>query len=128
VEWYAREVSRRGEVEVDVKAENVSENLPDSLMVCVYRIVQEAVNNAQRHARAKNVTVELRQTPTAIHVQIKDDGIGFDAKRTRGMGLLGMEERVKRLGGTIAIESGASAGTTIRAEFPLNKTDTGRDA
>lgn len=128
VEWYARELSRRGEVEVDVKAENVSENLPDSLMVCIYRVVQEAVNNAQRHAQAKNVTVELTQTSTAIQVQIKDDGIGFDAKRTRGMGLLGMEERVKRLGGTIAIESGPGAGTTIRAELPLNKTDTGRDA
>jgi signal transduction histidine kinase len=128
VEWYARELSRRGEVEVDVKAENVSENLPDSLMVCIYRVVQEAVNNAQRHAQAKNVTVELSQTPIAIQVQIRDDGIGFDAKRTRGMGLLGMEERVKRLGGTIAIESGAGAGTSIRAELPLNKTGTGRDA
>jgi signal transduction histidine kinase len=128
VEWYARELSRRGEVEVDVKAENVSENLPDSLMVCIYRVVQEAVNNAQRHAQAKNVTVELKQTPIAIQVQIRDDGIGFDAKRTRGMGLLGMEERVKRLGGTFAIESGAGAGTSIRAELPLNKTGTGRDA
>jgi signal transduction histidine kinase len=128
VEWYARELSRRGEVEVDVKAENVSENLPDSLMVCIYRVVQEAVNNAQRHAHARNVTVELRQAPAAIQVQVKDDGIGFDAKRTRGMGLLGMEERVKRLGGTIAIESGAGAGTTIRAELPLNKADTGPDA
>lgn len=128
VEWYARELSRRGEVEVDVRAENVSENLPDSLMVCVYRVVQEAVNNAQRHARAKNVTVELRQTPTAIQVRIHDEGIGFDAKRTRGLGLLGMEERVKRLGGTIVIESGPHAGTTIRAELPLNKTDAGRDA
>jgi signal transduction histidine kinase len=128
LEWYAREVSRRGEVEVEVKAENVSEALPDALMVCIYRVVQEAVNNVQRHAHAKNVTVELRETPTAVQVQIKDDGRGFDAGRTRGMGLLGMEERVKRLGGTIAIASEPGAGTTIRAELPLPAAKTGRVA
>ena len=128
VEWYARELSRRGEVEVDVRAENVSENLPDSLTVCIYRVVQEALNNAQRHARARNVNVGLRQTPTAVQVHIKDDGIGFDATRIRGMGLLGMEERVKRLGGTIAIESGPGVGTTIRAELPLDKTGAGHNA
>jgi signal transduction histidine kinase len=128
VEWYAREMSRRGEVEVEVKANNVSEALPDPLMVCIYRVVQETVNNAQQHAHAKNVTVDLSETPTAVHVQIKDDGNGFDAKRTRGMGLLGMEERVKRLGGTITIESRPGAGTTIRAELPLHKASGGRDA
>jgi signal transduction histidine kinase len=128
VEWYAREVSRRGEVEVEVKAENVSETLPDALMVCIYRVVQEAVNNVQRHAHAKNVTVELRETHTAVQVQIKDDGRGFDARRTRGMGLLGMEERIKRLGGTITIESEPGAGTAIRAELPLPAAKTGRVA
>jgi signal transduction histidine kinase len=120
LEWYAREVSRSSETEVEVKAENVSETLPDPLMVCIYRVVQEAVNNAQRHARAKNVTVELKETDTSVQVQIKDDGSGFDGKRTRGIGLLGMEERVKRLGGTITIDSQPAAGTTIRAELPLH--------
>jgi len=128
VEWYAREVSRRGEVEVEVKADNVSDTLPDLLMVCIYRVVQEAVNNAQRHAHAKNVTVELRETATSVEVQIQDDGTGFDAKRTRGMGLLGMEERVKRLGGTIAIDSRPGVGTIIRAELPLDTTQSGRAA
>jgi signal transduction histidine kinase len=128
LEWYAREVSRSSETEVEVKAENVSETLPDPLMVTIYRVVQEAVNNAQRHARAKNVTVELRETDTSVQVQIKDDGSGFDGKRTRGIGLLGMEERVKRLGGTITIESQPGAGTTIRAELPLHSAKTGRDA
>jgi signal transduction histidine kinase len=119
VEWYAREMSRRGEIEVEVRADNVSEDLPDPLKLCVYRLVQEALNNAQRHAHAKNVVVELRQRNDAIRVKITDDGSGFDPKRTRGMGLLGMEERVKRLGGTIEIESRPGAGATIRAELPL---------
>jgi signal transduction histidine kinase len=119
VEWYAREMSRRGEIEVEVRAENVSEELPDPLKLCVYRMVQEALNNAQRHAHAKNALVELKQTGDVIRVNTRDDGSGFDPKRTRGMGLLGMEERVKRLGGTIQIDSRPGAGTTIRAELPL---------
>jgi signal transduction histidine kinase len=124
VEWYAREMSRRGELEVEVRADNVSEDLPDPLKLCVYRMVQEALNNAQRHAHAKNGVVELRQTRDAVFVKISDDGSGFDPKRTRGMGLLGMEERVKRLGGTIEIDSRPGTGTTIRSELPLKSTPT----
>ena len=128
LEWYAREISRRGELQVEVKAHNVSESLPDALMVGVYRVVQEAVNNAQRHAHAQNVTVDLLQTDAAVQVEIKDNGTGFDPKRTRGMGLLGMEERVKRLGGTLTIESRPGAGTTIRAELPLPAAESGSQA
>ena len=127
-EWYAREVSRSSNTEVEVKAENVSETLPDSLMVCIYRVVQEAVNNARRHAHAKNVTVEVKQTDTVVQVQIRDDGSGFDGKRIRGIGLLGMDERVKRLGGTLTIDSAPGPGTTIRAELPLHGAKGGRDA
>jgi signal transduction histidine kinase len=65
------------------------------------------------------VLVDLTQSGDAIRVKITDDGRGFDAKRTRGMGLLGMEERVKRLGGTITIDSRPAAGTTITVELPL---------
>jgi signal transduction histidine kinase len=119
VEWYARELSRQGDIEVKVHTENVSEHAPDEVKVCLYRVIQEALNNAQRHAHAKNVLVELTQSNDTIHLKIADDGSGFDAKRTRGMGLLGMEERVNRLGGTIAIDSRANAGTTIHVALPL---------
>jgi signal transduction histidine kinase len=124
VEWYAREMSRRGEVEVEVRSESVTEDLADELKVCVYRIVQEALNNAQRHAHAKNVEVALVQAESSIRVRITDDGGGFDTKRTRGMGLLGMEERVNRLGGRITVDSQPGAGTKIEAELPL----TGKNA
>jgi signal transduction histidine kinase len=119
VEWYARELSRQGNIEVKVHAENVPEKLPDEMKVCVYRVIQEALNNAQRHAHAKNVLVDLTQSNDAIHLKIIDDGSGFEAKRTRGMGLLGMEERVKRLGGTIVFDSRANAGTKIHVTLPL---------
>jgi signal transduction histidine kinase len=120
VEWYAREMSRRGETEVEVRAENISDTLSDPLKLCVYRMVQEALNNANRHAHAKNVSVDLKQTANSISVKIEDDGSGFDPKRTRGMGLLGMEERVKRLGGSINIESRPGTRTIIRAELPID--------
>ena len=119
VEWYAREMSRRGETEVEVRAENISDELPDPLKLCIYRMVQEALNNANRHAHAKNVSVDLKQSANSISVKIEDDGSGFDPKRTRGMGLLGMEERVKRLGGTLTIESRPGTRTIIRAELPI---------
>jgi signal transduction histidine kinase len=120
VEWYAREVSRQRNIEVKVNAENASENLPDEMKVCVYRVVQEALNNAQRHSHARNVTVELAQSGDATRVRIVDDGNGFDTRRTRGMGLLGMEERVKRLGGTMSVDSRPGSGTTISVMLPTS--------
>lgn len=120
VEWYAREMSRRGETEVDVRAENISDTLSDPLKLCVYRMVQESLNNANHHAHAQNVVVELKQSANSISVKIEDDGSGFDPRRTRGMGLLGMEERVKRLGGTLTIESRPGTRTIIRAELPVD--------
>jgi signal transduction histidine kinase len=127
VEWFARETSRRGEIEVEVQADELPQDLADELKLCIYRLVQEALNNAQRHAHAKSALVKLTRAGDAVRVQITDGGLGFDAKRTRGMGLLGMEERVKRLGGTIRIESKPGEGTSIVAELPLTvkcKTET----
>ena len=118
LEWQAREVSRRGEMEVDVHSALTSEQLPDEIRVCVYRLVQEALNNAATHASAKNAHVSVTQTDR-LRVEVTDDGRGFDSKRVRGMGLLGMEERVRRLGGTLKIESRAGHGTTVVAELPL---------
>jgi len=118
LEWQAREVSRRGEMEVDVHSEIGSEKLPDEIKICVYRLVQEALNNAATHASAKNARVSVIQTDK-LRVEVTDDGQGFDSKHVRGMGLLGMEERVKRLGGTLTIESRVGHGTIVLAELPL---------
>lgn len=120
LEWQAREISRRSEMEVEVHSENVSETLGDETKVCIYRLVQEALNNAARHAAAKNAQVTVAQNSRKITVRISDDGRGFDPHRQRGMGILGMEERVKRLGGAFALESAPERGTTVRAEIPCN--------
>ena len=119
LEWQGREVSRSSQMEVDVQSENVSEDLPDDYKVTIYRLVQEALNNAVRHSGARNASVRVEQTGDQIKVTVTDDGRGFDPKRSRGMGILGMEERVRRLGGRIAFQSAPGQGTAITAEMPV---------
>jgi len=127
LEWQGREISRSSQVEVEVLSENVAEDLPDDYKVTVYRLVQEALNNAVRHSGARNARVRVEQGASSgapsgrgrILVTVSDDGRGFDPRRQRGLGILGMEERVRRLGGTLAIESHPGQGATVRAELPL---------
>jgi signal transduction histidine kinase len=119
LEWQGREVSRRSEMEVEIQSAKVSENIPDEYKVCIYRLAQEALNNAVRHSAARNARVRVEQTNSKILLQVSDDGRGFDPKRVRGLGILGMEERVRRLGGNLTIDSKPGDGTTLNAEFPL---------
>ena len=119
LEWQGREVSRRSEMEVEVQSAEVSEKIPDEYKICIYRIVQEALNNAARHSSARNARVTVEQTADKILVSVFDDGRGFDPQRVRGLGILGMEERVRRLGGLFTIDSKPGSGTTLKAEFPL---------
>jgi signal transduction histidine kinase len=119
LEWQGREVSRRSQIEVSVESESVPEDLPDEHKIYIYRLVQEALNNAVRHSGARNAKVVVERLAESIVVRVTDDGRGFDPGRSRGMGILGMEERVKRLGGTLRVESQPGKGTTVTAEFPI---------
>ena len=119
LEWQGREVSRRSEMEVEIQSGNGAEKIPDEYSICIYRLVQEALNNAARHSSAKNARVTVEQTANKILVCVFDDGRGFDPQRVRGLGILGMEERVRRLGGILNIDSKPGRGTTLKAEFPL---------
>ena len=121
LEWQGREISRRGDMEVDVHSESVSEQLSDDVKVCIYRLVQEALNNAARHSGAKHAKVSIVQKADKIHVEVSDDGKGFEAERVRGMGILGMEERVKRLGGILRIQSPPGTGTIVTADMPSHR-------
>ncbi len=119
LEWQAREVARRSGVRIEVDAGQVSEHLPEGHKTCVYRIVQEALHNIVQHAAARNVNVTVRQDEEGLLLDIRDDGKGFDPQRQRGMGLLGIEERVGYLGGTFAVESQPGHGTVLRVRLPL---------
>jgi signal transduction histidine kinase len=123
LEWQGREVSRRSEMEVEIQSAELSENIPDEYKICIYRLVQEAFNNAVRHSSARNARVKVEQAGDKILLQVSDDGRGFDPQRVRGLGILGMEERVRRLGGKLIIDSKPGHGTTLKAEFPLTTPD-----
>jgi signal transduction histidine kinase len=123
LEWQARETSRRSDMEVEVHAGDISARLPDQVKIGIYRLVQEALQNAATHAHAKNAKVSVRYDPQKVEVAISDDGVGFRPERTRGMGILGMEERVRQLGGSFDLQSTPGKGTTVRAEFPISDQD-----
>ena len=119
LEWQAREVSKRTGMAVSVDAPDISDNLPDDHNTCVYRVVQEALHNCTRHAEAHSVRIGVRQMPGRIMLSIQDDGKGFDAQRVRGLGLVGMEERVQHLGGKFQVKSGPGRGTVLEVELPF---------
>jgi signal transduction histidine kinase len=119
LEWQGREVSRRSQIEVSVESESVPEDLPDEYKIYIYRLVQEALNNAVRHSGARNAKVVVERLEKSIVVRVTDDGRGFDPARSRGMGILGMEERVKHLSGTFRVESQPGKGATVAADLPI---------
>jgi signal transduction histidine kinase len=117
--WHARETSKRTGMNVAVSADDTIDSLPDEHRTCIYRLVQEAVNNAVRHANARAVEVSVRKEGQKVNVTVQDDGAGFDTRFMRGLGLLGMEERVRRLGGRLKISSEPGRGTLVHAVLPV---------
>jgi signal transduction histidine kinase len=116
--WQAREIRVRSGLKVQVQAEGVDGELPDPLRTCIYRVVQEALHNSVKHARATEARLALRQDQAGLSVVIKDNGSGFDPARDKGVGILGMEERVQRLGGTFHVSSQPGQGVVLSMSFP----------
>ena len=121
--WHARETSKRTGRNVVVSADDAIDSLPDEHRTCIYRVVQEAVNNAVRHANARTVEVSVRREGQKVNVTVQDDGAGFDTRFMRGLGLLGMDERIRRLGGRLKISSEAGRGTMVHAVLPVAELD-----
>jgi signal transduction histidine kinase len=119
LEWQARETSRRTGIPIQVSASDVGETLPDPVRTAVYRIVQEALQNVARHSHATHAEVVVAQSARELTVTVSDDGAGFDPARIRGMGLLGMEERVRQFAGRLEVHSEPGKGAKIRATLPL---------
>ncbi|MGD0578223.1 MAG: histidine kinase [Bryobacteraceae bacterium] len=119
LEWQAREISRRAGIEVQVDADECPDDLPEAVRTCVYRVVQEALNNCLRHASATRAEILLRRDGARLLILVRDNGHGFDPRTRRGAGLIGMEERVRILNGTLRVESSPGHGSIVQAELPL---------
>jgi|YNPMSStandDraft_1061717.scaffolds.fasta_scaffold01541_4 signal transduction histidine kinase len=121
VQWQAREFSRRYGVPVSVEMDGALENLPERQRTCVYRVVQEALTNCARHARASQIRVTIHGREDSLILTVQDDGVGFDPEEAagRGLGLLGIQERVRELGGKVSIFSQPGRGALLTVEVPL---------
>ena len=114
-------------IDAEFNSCQIKERLPFEIERVIYRVVQESLNNVAKHAGASRLTVNLIDTPSSIIATIDDNGVGFDLKKTlssqevnRGLGLLGIKERVALVKGKVSIKSEMGSGTLIRLEIPKN--------
>jgi signal transduction histidine kinase len=118
--WLLKEVARSGGLEIHSEIDPAIDKLPDAQRTCAYRIVQEALTNVSRHAGAAKVDVTVRHAGAWVVGTVTDDGRGFarNVQKSRGLGLLGMEERVREAGGSIRITSSPGAGAQVEFRLP----------
>ena len=119
--WQGREFSRHTSVPSEVHVEGSLDSLTEEQRTCIYRVVQEALTNCARHARARNVLVAVSADEGSVTVTVQDDGVGFNSETSiRGsLGLLGMRERIQALDGILTISSVPQNGTTINVKLPI---------
>ena len=128
---YLEEWSQRSNLAIDFHCNGLlDQRLPTQFESTIYRIVQEAVNNVIKHATAENVSVILEKRGTRVLLIVEDDGIGFDVERLletpakkRRFGLLGMQERVALVGGSLSVESTPGVGTTVLVHIDISPDD-----
>jgi PAS domain S-box-containing protein len=117
-----REFSQQHDVNVQFADESVPSFLPRDISLSLFRVTQEALQNALKHSGAKQFSVSLRGSANEIRLEVDDRGVGFDVERTKldsGLGLVSMEERVHLVHGTFTIESVENGGTKILVRVPL---------
>lgn len=121
---WCKEFAERRAVEISLKC-NISATVPTEIGVSLFRVLQEAVNNATKHSGVKRIEVRLTEHLGEVHLLIRDLGVGFDvesAMRGKGLGLTSMRERVRLVNGNITIQSSHMQGTTIQVRVPLVST------
>ena len=125
INWFCRQFeSTYSNIRIKKEIEIEEHEVPDSLKIVIYRVLQEALNNIAKHSKAAVVLLFLRKTDQTIQLVIRDSGQGFDLEETysrkgtaRGLGLDSMRERTELSGGSFSIESNKGEGTTIRASW-----------
>lgn len=128
LEWHARDFTRRYGLPVDLTMIGDFGGLADPYATCIYRVVQEALTNCVRHAKASRVRVTVSGADDTLAVTVVDDGVGIDPQsRKSGLGLRGIEERVRDLGGSAEIISAPGMGTSLRIRIAMPRTITSEE-
>lgn len=126
LKWYVEKERKRSNLNFDYIFNFDQEKLDKDLAITIFRIVQESITNIIRHAKAKNVFLEIKEEEGRIRIIIKDDGVGFDTeniwkelKEGKALGILGIKERVDLFNGNLEIKSKEGEGTEIKIELPF---------
>ena len=127
LQFQLEEFLRRNPIACDFVEDGVADQLPDPARTCVYRVIQEALHNCEKHSAATKVRFLVRQLPDALLAEVEDNGRGFSCDpqgmpaRNTGLGLLGIRERAAIAGGTLEIDSAPGRGTRITLRIPLTE-------
>ncbi len=127
---FCREFAEQQKVEIDFTHEGMPRSVPQEISLCLFRILQEALQNAAKYSGVRHFTVRLEGTPAEVQLTISDRGAGFDPQSAlsgRGLGLTSMRERIHLVRGELSITSQPAGGTTVLARVPL-KTDEHRSS
>jgi len=119
-------LGQRGNIEIIFTNEEVPDRFPDDVPLCLYRIVQEGLNNCICHSGANKCEVALKASKDTIFLVVEDKGAGFNPVEVRdkpGLGLSSMRERVQLVGGHFAVNTEPGSGTSIHVSIPLQRTD-----
>lgn len=120
--WYAKQFSASTAIRVNLNDDGSADSLPEADKTSLYRIVQEALTNCARHSDARSAMIKLASEDDRYIIRIEDDGKGFNpSTQERGIGLIGIHERVSEMNGTIDLISAPGAGTKIYISIPLRK-------
>ena len=124
--WYLNKFAKRSGLTITFEADDSWKRLSDEIEIACFRVLQEALTNVVKHARASTVSVQLHQTDDHLELRVCDNGVGFTfgdgrtlAPKGAGLGLLGMEERLHIFGGVLNVDSGKGTGTEVTAKVPL---------
>jgi len=121
-EGFCKELSARQHVEIDFHSQDIPKELPKEIALCLFRVLQEALQNAVKHSGVRQFEVLLKARSNEIQLSVHDSGVGFDPEKAvnqHGLGLTSMKERLKLVDGSISIDSKLQSGTTIYARVPL---------
>ncbi len=121
---FCKELSEQQKVEIEFAHDDIPSKVPEEISLCLFRVLQEALQNAVKHSGVRHFDVELRYASDMINLTVRDSGRGFDvegAMHATGLGLVSMAERLKLVDGQFSIASKPKGGTTIHARVPLSK-------
>jgi signal transduction histidine kinase len=119
---FCTEFSAQHGITIDFESEELPAELSSDVSLCLYRVLQEALHNAAKHSGGRQFSVRVWTAPRHVHLEVRDDGAGFNVQKVRegsGLGLVSMQERVKLVSGELAITSIPQHGTTVHARVPL---------